>query len=80
MGWPIHLTTYLLLREVRIHLQFGLRLRLFWETLERFVEAQAYRIAYCAIRVVFPHILVGWRLGLGLVGGCRRDREGSLKS
>ena len=41
------------LREVRIHLQFVLRLQLFWEKLERFVEVQAYNIAYCAFRVAY---------------------------
>ena len=38
-----------LLREVRIHLQLGLRLRLFWETLERFIDIRILyivRIAY----------------------------------
>ena len=41
------------LREIGIRLQFGLRLQLFWETSEHFVEAQAYRIAYCAFRVSY---------------------------
>ena len=42
-----------MLREIGVRLQFGLRLQLFWETPEHFVEAQAYRIAYCAFCVAY---------------------------
>ena len=44
-----------LLREIGIRLQFGLRLQLFWETSEHFVEAQAIRILRIPRRI-FGHV------------------------